>query len=515
MKLLKKLEQSKDIWFLLATFFGFFLLRLPSLFEPYWYGDEGIYEVIGFALRHGRLLYQGIWDNKPPLLYLMYAIVNGNQGGAKFLSLIAGLGAVFVFFYLSKRFFTDTKIIFTTTGIFAFLLASPLLEGNIANAENFMILPILLAGYCIVFIVQKINDGYTHASHSSYKILNTLRLRSGQAKYFILLFSGLLLGIAFLFKVVAVFDFGAFGLFAFYVLCKNRREFFPSILKLFPLGIGFVLPILLTAFYFASKGLLNDFIHSTFSSNVGYVNYSNQLASPIGGLFVPQGFLIIKLFLLGIFCLWIFFKREKMSIRQLFISIWLAFSLFNALFSGRPYTHYMLALLGSLSLFIGLTLYDKKLQKIYSVLLLVLILFLGVNFTFYTKSLGYFGNFISFMSNHESVTAYRTFFDQATPRDYDIATFYQRHKKPGDTLFVWGDNGQVYKLAGILPPGRFIVAYHMTMTKANRQETADLLKKNPPKFIVILPNRPVIPMSLENYSEIVIIGNAVIYERNF
>ncbi|HXS15287.1 MAG TPA: hypothetical protein VN711_04105, partial [Candidatus Saccharimonadales bacterium] len=72
--LLLRLQKSSHFWFLLAASLVFFLLRFPSFFEPYWYGDEGIYEVIGYGLTHGRLLYQGIWDNKPPLLYLIYAI---------------------------------------------------------------------------------------------------------------------------------------------------------------------------------------------------------------------------------------------------------------------------------------------------------------------------------------------------------------------------------------------------------------------------------------------------------
>src|SRR5579872_668714 len=144
MKLLQKLETNKSFWFLLITSASFFLLRLPSLFEPYWYGDEGIYEVIGFGLRHGRFLYTGIWDNKPPLLYLVYALFDGDQGPAKFLSLLFGLGAVVTFFFLAKKLFQERKVIWITTGVFAFLFGTPLLEGNIANAENFMLFPILL-----------------------------------------------------------------------------------------------------------------------------------------------------------------------------------------------------------------------------------------------------------------------------------------------------------------------------------------------------------------------------------
>src|SRR5438270_13611137 len=109
LKFFNKLEKNRGFWFLLFASFAFFLLRLPSLFEPYWYGDEGIYEVIGFAMRHGRLLYQGIWDNKPPLLYLLYAFVNGDQFAIRLISLFAGLGAVITFFFLSIKLFTDRR----------------------------------------------------------------------------------------------------------------------------------------------------------------------------------------------------------------------------------------------------------------------------------------------------------------------------------------------------------------------------------------------------------------------
>src|SRR5260221_5506199 len=143
MKLLKKLEQSKDIWFLLATFFGFFLLRLPSLFEPYWYGDEGIYEVIGYAMRHGRILYSGIWDNKPPLLYLIYALFSGDQFGAKLASLLVGVLSVVVLYFLAKKRLVKRLHVYIATGFFTVLFGIPLLEGNIANAENFMLLPIM------------------------------------------------------------------------------------------------------------------------------------------------------------------------------------------------------------------------------------------------------------------------------------------------------------------------------------------------------------------------------------
>ena len=59
------------ILFWILNFLTFLILRLPSLFEPYWYADEGIYLTIGNALRRGEILYSQIHDNKPPFYTIL------------------------------------------------------------------------------------------------------------------------------------------------------------------------------------------------------------------------------------------------------------------------------------------------------------------------------------------------------------------------------------------------------------------------------------------------------------
>ena len=60
------LDKPRELAALLAISFSFFLLRFPSLFEPNWYGDEGIYQAIGIAMREGRMLYSEIWGRDFP-----------------------------------------------------------------------------------------------------------------------------------------------------------------------------------------------------------------------------------------------------------------------------------------------------------------------------------------------------------------------------------------------------------------------------------------------------------------
>jgi len=197
MQVLRKLEKSRGYWFLLITSFFFFLLRLPSLFEPYWYGDEGIYQVLGIAMNQHRLLYRDIWDNKPPLLYFVYSIFGSDQFWVRLFSLLVGLLTVIAFYFLVRKLFEKERIVWITTALFTLLFGLPLLEGNIANAENFMLLPIITAGFLV---------------------LKSTETKIPNAKYKLLLTAGFLLGVAFLFKIVAVFDFGA--LLVFFCFCR-------------------------------------------------------------------------------------------------------------------------------------------------------------------------------------------------------------------------------------------------------------------------------------------------------
>src|SRR3989338_539072 len=79
------------------------MLRVPTLFEPYWYGDEGIYLTVGRGLRQGLALYRDIHDNKPPLLYLVAVMAGGVQFWFKFIALLWSVAVVAVFWNLALR----------------------------------------------------------------------------------------------------------------------------------------------------------------------------------------------------------------------------------------------------------------------------------------------------------------------------------------------------------------------------------------------------------------------------
>jgi hypothetical protein len=493
MKILARLEKSFDLWFLITISFVFFLLRLPSLFEPDWYGDEGIYQVLGMGIKAGRLLYRDIFDNKPPLLYLLYSFVAADQFLTRVLSLIFGLLSVWVFFYLSKKLLENNKAVYVVTTVFAVLFGLPLIEGNIANAENFMLLLNITAGFLVLKSLES-------------KIQNT--------KYLILTTAGVVIGLSFLFKIVALFDFAAFAGFLFFAnYSKKLLDIFKieniinEIRNLAPFIIGFFIPIVLTVLFFVFNHAFSNFLTATLSSNVGYVGYGNKLI-------IPQGFLILKLILLGAFSLFIFYKRKIFGNAFTFVSLWLGFSLFDAFFSQRPYTHYVLVLLPAFCLMIGLFMLNKKFSKLAGVITIASFIAILLSFTFYIKTVFYYQNFISFVIGNKSVFSYQRFFDANTPRDYEIANFINLNSSKNDNIFIWGNNAQVYYLTNKLPPGKYTVAYHITGYKDGYSNTLSGLSISQPKFIVIMPNVGTYPFSLSNYNHQIILQGAQIYEKS-
>ena len=496
-KLIRQLERSHEFWIGIGLLFSFFLLRLPSLFEPYWYGDEGIYETIGLALTKGRILYTQIWDNKPPLLYFTYALVQSNQFLVRSLALGIGLATVIVFYFLAKKLFANRQAAGVAAGAFVILFGVPAFEGNIANAENFMLLPISLAGFLVYSLTTK-------SLHT--KSLNTRSL----------VIAGVLLGIAFLYKIVAIFDFTAF--FCFLVLTtfegslslKTIVSYSKKFWRQFALFVFcFIAPFLLSILYFLLVGGVGEYFHAVFQSTVGYVGYKNTFI-------IPQGLLISKILLLALFILSLFFKRQKISSTTLFIILWTGFSLFNCFFSQRPYTHYLLVLVPSFSLLIGQLVNKRKTALIPYLVIVLIISFTTIKYFDHWSvkgTINYYKNFVNFVGGKKSISDYDSFFDKKTVRDNEIVNYINSHKKISPSLFIWGNTAQIYPQTGTLPPGRFTVAYHISGLPSYEKETETALIKNPPQFIVIMDDVSNYPYSMYNYSQVMRIQNATIYER--
>lgn len=493
------LEKDRGVWVVLGIITLFVILRIPSLIEPYWYGDEGIYQVIGIALREGRLLYEGIWDNKPPLLYILYAIFYGDQFSLRALSLVFGVGAIIAFYILSSNLFKLRFSAYLATVVFALLFATPYLEGNIANAENFMLLFVLISAYLIL-------KYQNNPKSSSIPFL----------------ISGVFVSLAFLTKIVGLFDFLAFFTFILFVKFDTVRTLpalIIQILKSFMRGdiftfykselifvAGFLVPVIIVSLYFLSMGIFNYYLQAVFLQNIGYVGYGNFF-------FFPLGFLGFKIALLIFSLSLVIFWRNRLSKPGLFIYIWIIFSTFNAFFSQRAYTHYLLVLLPSLALLIGLAIDHFKMRAVHATIAVALVILILNFFHPYRKIIPYYLNYFQFVTGSKSLTEYRSFFDRNTPRDYILSDFIKAFTRSSESVYLWSDSGQIYALSGKLPIGRYAVSYHVLSDRDGIEMLGRQVDQYRPKFIIATKNTSPINDILQSYQLIYIIDSALVYER--
>lgn len=428
----------------------FFLLRLPSLFEPYWYGDEGIYLALGQGIRHGLTLYSQIHDNKPPTLYYLAAL-SPTVFYFRLLLLLWMIPTVYFFSKLAKKFLAP-KLASWSTLLFVVLTSIPLLEGNIANAEIFMLLPTILA---VLFLFK-----------------NKVKLKD-------FFFSGFLLGFAFTIKVPVAIEFAFLFL---WILALFKEKFVVKLKNLFIFTLAFFLPIFLYLLYFASRGALNAFLFSALFQNFGYLSSwasgSHQSSLASGGL-LTRGVIMLFLWLLA----YLLCRRQKVSREFFFISAWFFAALMGALLPGRPYPHYLIQLLPPLCL---LLFYFKK---YFFATLLTLFVFAFSLFRFkfyYYPVFSYYKNFIEYVFTKDKDKYYR-YFGSDVPFYSQISTRVQQLSRPGDRLYIWGNQAQLYPLSGRLPATKYLVAYHVADFKAH-DLTISQLKTTTPKLIVYFPD---------------------------
>jgi Dolichyl-phosphate-mannose-protein mannosyltransferase len=500
MKYFTRLGKSKALWYLLGISLLFFLLRFTSFFEPDWHVDDGLFEAIGLALAKGQVLYVQISDNKPPLVYLLFALFHSELLTLRLVSLLFGLLSVLASFFLSQRLFGNRQISMLTTSIFAISFATPIFEGNVLHAENFMLLPIVTAGFLI----------YAHSLSHTNQTGNRSR---------VYLLAGVLLGIAFLLQLVAVFDFSAFLLYLLIINLPEKlsflqkREVFINVVKnIYPVLVGFLLPLFITILYFLTQHTLKNFLEAVFSGNVGYVGKDNYLL-------IPQGTLLLKVLLLIVAVFLVFLKRRAFPPAAIFILLWFSFSLFNALFSGRGYPHYLLSVLPSISLVAGLCFATQNLKArtgIFLSLILGLCL-LVANFGLpnFRTTIGYYRYSLLFEAGRIDRTVYyQKAFGGIPTRNDEVAQFIKTHTTPSESVFVWGNYPQVYLLAGRQPPVKYWTAFQITFNEQTLKETELALKRNPPTYIIVLAKtQEPFPFEMTAYTKKFALNGAIIYER--
>lgn len=486
------------------------LLRLPSFFEPHWYGDEEIYLVLGQMMRRGAVLYRDIWDNKTPLIYFLYAL-SPTLLWAKLSATGFVLATTLGVYKFSQKLFADKSSVYIlfSTALAGILLSLPVLEGNIANAELYFTLPIVLGAILV------------------YRILIT------DYKLTILVWIGFFAATAFLFKVPAAFDF--VGLLLAYSLIKlvdefwsparSYKRFFVNQFRVYlPIAASMFIPILLAGLYFLLNHALQDFVIAAFSQNASYVAIDSGPFSKLSNPLFVKGVLLV----LGVIAMGLAYFRKLVSKEFVLLSLWFGFSFYGALLSNRPYPHYLLQIVPPLVILVMYILANFR-RYVLCLLILVLILywpiktfagqFYFIKDLFSQSEVPYYSNFLDYVSERKSWEDYVSYFDRRTLDDYAVANFIAANTYQNDPVFVWGDVASIYTVSERPAATKFIQAHHLTtIDSRNYDLILQRLLKYQPKYIVV--TRPVqfkfLGLELliqRNYQLLKIVGPIYIYQN--
>jgi 4-amino-4-deoxy-L-arabinose transferase-like glycosyltransferase len=442
---------------LLAALLAALLWRLPSFFDPPWVNDEGTYFAVAQAMAHGYRLYATVWENKPPLIYLVYEAVYHSLGpsllAVRVLATIAVCATVLLVIGLSVRYAGIAAA--PAAGMLAgLILGVPFLEGTTANAEVFLI------------------------AFTSLGVWLALRGRS--------FFAGLAMGVAILFKAVAGFD--AAALLLYLVFCAGPHPNSPRrIPHLRGDSLGYaagvlVLPSVACLATFET-GTLQAMIRDAALYPLGYVGHANGGGAPWLAL--------LKLVLLAVLTVWLMSKP--------FPALWLAWAATGALISGRFFGHYALQAVPPLCVLFAMWLARRPERQARRVTLLLPSAFLLLALTVATvgwgmaasgndsilaRRLQWYANFVRLAVGSESYAVYRTQVDDRVTRNIQIA--HRIRSLPTGRLLVWGNSPWVYVLSGRLPATPYTSSLRQPAVPGETGTLRVAIERRRPRVVVVM-----------------------------
>ena len=417
-----------------------------------------IYLTLGEAIRQGVPLYKEIHDNKPPFLYILASLA-GSLFWFKAILAIWHLISVFLFWKLSSALFPkNIKLQRIATATFALLTTLPMLEGNIVNAELFMIGPII-AGFLLI-----------------------LNNKANSSKIFL---AGILFSSSVLFKIPAIFDSLTVPFF-WLVVSKNIKDIRQILRKTFFLLTGLFTPLALTLIWYYLSGAAKEYVVAAFLQNVGYLATwrPGDVTKPF---FIKNAPLLFRAGILALGFGILYWKKNKLSREFMFSTGWLLLTLFATTLSERPYPHYLIQVVPPFSLTFAMLVSLKTFEQVLTIIPLTLTFLVPVYFKYWHyPSIPYYVRFINFATGRTEKSVYLSSFGGNVTRNYKIADFLAFSTKRGDSVFIWGDGVPIYALSRRLPPIKYVADYHIS-DFSSKGEVIKNLNKKPPKIVVILP----------------------------
>ncbi|MDF0707179.1 ArnT family glycosyltransferase [Flagellimonas okinawensis] len=315
-------------------------IRFPFFFRDYVDRDESTFILMGQSWANGHLPYTQLWDLKPPITFLYFAIIIKLFGKSFFA--IRFFGAVMValtslFTYGITKKITGKKI---ALWIAIFCVFFQSLFGSLQGVMSEHI--------CTLFFVAGIY----------------FLIYKRQWQWFLL--AGLLFGLSIMSKLNMAYPVLTLGI---YFLSEGfaKEKLSKSIGNLFFMGIGIALTVALTALPYYLQDNLNVWWESIFEAPLAYTG--GKYHSPVKTL--PFVFIVLGLLITGFIYKIIDFKsRESQLLTVVIIGILLSF-----MQTGKVNGHYLIQLYPFVLIPAGVALGKlPKLKKSYKPLIIALLL---------------------------------------------------------------------------------------------------------------------------------------------
>ena len=524
-----------DLWWIVDHFFERRLplvllfalvvfLRIPSYFEPYWYGDESIYLTVGTALNQGKTLYRDIVDHKTPIIYYLARVPN--QLSFRILLTLWMFPVVAAFFYITTKVLKKKRLAWIATATLIVATTLPTFEGLIPNGELF-VLGFFLPGLALLYSVlhsAKLQQ-YPSLKASSFvrvhQLMALARCTLNLKKQVILIAVGFLFGCAILTKVPAVFDvMAAYVLVALFILglkrtVSSRKLNLSRLIQLlviyFWLTLGLLVPIVISVLYFTLLGAFNDYLTFGLLYNFHYTStWVPTSTLPIATLFFS---LKGKLLILSIITVIALYLRKKLSSMFLFAITWTWWSAIAASLSNRPYPHYFIQVIPAVILLLYLfidtipPIFQKRISqlKTYSIqsflftVTIGMLIFINITLGLWSNRYSttkYYQRFLSLLNGSVTLASYQDSFDSLVADNRQAAKLIKSDNP--DEIFIWGTNPSLYAQTHTSPSNKFTVLFHVA-DLGLYQETVEAVVTNSPEFFIVMKNAEDVPAPLQRY----------------
>ncbi len=423
-------------WFcFIALFFFFIFLRMPYFSTPLNHDEvNAAYNV--FQVMNGEGFYSTDWNNKPPLIHLLYAInalLFGelNVFSVRVFGLLYGMMTLAAFYALSKVLFKSRWLALFGMFLFAVFFSSTALQGEYNNTENFFALFVILA----YFVCLKTSPRITWS-------------------YF-------LIGLSFLLKPTTAlsllpivgYDFWhtARSIGKLTTLCRiGKRTFF------------FFIPLFAVVVFFSVHGVLSDFIDWVFLKNLIHIKAGQYQSFPGRALFENFPDIWENTFIFWIAgCvgfLALFLKRapEYWLVVGWSIAAWLSVAT-----GGWFFPHYFLEMAAPLILLalIGLRIFWDFLKKfprsVAVFFILIFVMIFGMAYTNIRRTFFDWKRYIAYVSGDREIII-----PPQHQMYYDAGKYLKERVRGNKNVFVWGGSSELYFWARAVAPVKDIWNYH-------------------------------------------------------